>query len=209
MKNSFWIASTLGTLALATMTVVVSSPRMGHADAPPVKPSVTSSALAAGASASASSAAQAKKPLPEILDLPALSTFTIPTEKTEMPPVDGWSEATRIKPTRSRAPSCEVHLLREYVKVTCPMNMAGIRQFAGNAKDVRLRVPQKPVEGNGVNLWAAPFGADITFPLRRGEGYVFQFFTIESGYDSVDAAPSTLVDVHWPVSEERPTLVLQ
>ncbi len=161
----------------------------------------------------AATSASAKWPAPDLRVPAPLASQTIPTDKSELPKGDkAWHATTLIEPTRRshRAANCRVFMLREYLNVFCPLNIALIRQFAGPTKDAEVWVTPKPfVDGRFPDLWNGPLGGKVVFPLRKGEGYVFQFFIVAEAYEGFGVDPSIVVDASWPESQEKPTVVLR
>lgn len=108
------------------------------------------------------------------------------------------------------ARACEAFVLRDYMRVRCPQAMAAVRQYTGAIKDVSVFVtPKERAVDGSFHIWEAPLGGDVVFPLRRGESFLFQFFTAEEGYDGFGAVPGVIVDVSWPTSREVPSVVLR
>lgn len=163
--------------------------------------------------AATSASAAPKWPAPDLRVPAPLASQSIPTDKSELPKGDkAWLGTTMIEPTRRslRASSCRVFMLREYLNVFCPVNAAMIRQFAGPTKDVEVWVTPKPfVNGQFPDLWNGPQGGKVVFPLRKGEGYVFQLFIVAEAYEGFGVAESVVVDASWPESQTTPTVVLR
>ena len=161
---------------------------------------------AAVPSASAS-AASSGEPVASF-DLPPLAKETLPTERSDLPSADEWKTAPRVEITR-RSPEarwCRAFRVREYLKVHCGMPTAGIRQLAGNPKDVQLFVVPK----TGESLFNPPQGGQVIFPLRRTEARLFQFFrTVPGDYDGAVPGASIMVDSSWPEGLATPTVVLR
>lgn len=205
MTTRPWLAAAAlavtGTAAtLSTMTL--SGPARAQVPSPsaPTIPAAATSATARPA-----------LPMPNLTMPAALASLTIPTEKSELPKATEWGGAALVEPTRRslRASSCKVSVLREYVNVSCPFNTGVIRQFVGGTKDVEVWVTPKPMQNDSFDIWSGPQGGRVVFPLRRGDGYVFQFFTIESGYEGFDVGASVVVDASWSESRSTPTVVLR
>lgn len=160
-------------------------------------------------STSASASASVRPPVaPSEWAEPALlAEVTIPTATSDKPKRDEWKGAAEVKVlARSQgAKRCRAQLLREYMRVSCPQVVAGIRQFVGSTKDVELFIHAK--EAN--NLWQEPNGGDVVFPLRKGEAYLFQFFEVSQGYEGFGVSPSMLVDVTWSGGRKAPTVVIR
>jgi hypothetical protein len=192
-------------LALGALptTPRVAEAQATSASAKPAASAIPSAAPSVSASASAS-AAVTPSALP-----PTLASRTIPADRSDPPKPDDWSKAEIVQASRRSivGRGCTSQLLREYLKVTCSFPMAGARQFAGNAKDVTVFVTPKSGEGDN-GFFSDPQGGYIIFPLRRGEGHLFQFFSIESGYEDIGIGDSVLIDASWAESDKSPTVVI-
>jgi hypothetical protein len=103
------------------------------------------------------------------------------------------------------AKRCKAQVLREWMRVSCPQVVAGIRQFVGPTTDVELFIYAKSID----NLWAEPNGGDVVFPLRKGEAYLFQFFEVSENYEGFGVSQSMLVDVSWSGGRKAPTVVIR
>jgi hypothetical protein len=160
-------------------------------------------------SAKASASASAPPPITssQWMDPLELASATIPTTISDKPKREDWKSAVEVR-VRSHgysAKSCKAELLREWMRVSCYQAMGGIRQFVGSTKDVELFIYAKDIQ----NLFAEPNGGEIVFPLRKGEPYLFQFFTLSSEYEGFGVSPSVLVDVSWSGSRKQPTVVMR
>lgn len=160
-------------------------------------------------SAKASASASVRPPVApsEWAEPQSLASATIPTTTSDKPKRDEWKDAAEVK-VLTRTPSakrCRAQVLREWMRVSCPQVVAGIRQFVGSTKDVELFIYAKDT----TNLWAEPNGGDVVFPLRRGDAYLFQFFEISEGYDGFGVSQSMLVDVSWSGGRKAPTVVIR
>ena len=156
----------------------------------------------ASATASASAAPRVKRAL-----VPAdLASIPIPDEKSAFPQPEEWKGAVLARPARATpgARRCTLEVLREYARVTCPFQFGAVRQFVGDIEDVEASIP--PIGDRGT--WAT--GGHVIFPLRKGHGFVFQFFTIDdSGYTGVSIDDSVIIDAYWPPTAKAPTVVLR
>jgi hypothetical protein len=154
------------------------------------------------AAASASAAPRAKR-----VRLPIdLASISIPETKSSFPKPDEWENAALARPARTTpdARGCTLEMLREYARVTCPFQFAAVRQFVGDIEDVEASVPPNADRGQWLR------GGHVIFPLRKGHGFLFQFFTIDdSGYTGVSIDDSIIIDAYWPTSAKAPTVVLR
>jgi len=143
----------------------------------------------------------------EWMDPLELANATIPVTSSGKPKRDEWKDAIAVKVLARTygAKRCKAELLREWMRVSCPDPMGGIRQFVGPTKDVELFIYAKDI----TTLFQDPNGGDIVFPLRKGEPYLFQFFALSWGYGGFGVSQSVLVDVTWSGSRKQPTVVLR
>lgn len=174
---------------------------------------VGATSLAGAATGSASASARPVPTLaPNAIDAPPLASVSVPTTRSAPPKRDEWPGATMVAVTQRTfaARACDAYVLREYMRVRCPQPMTGVRQYAGSIKDVSVYVVPKERDADGsFHLFEPPLGGEVVFPLRKGESFLFQFFTIEEGYDGFGAGKGVMVDVSWPTSREVPSVVMR
>lgn len=168
---------------------------------------VSTRGLAAPASApSATSSAR-----PAAVAAPVeLASLTVPVDKTPRPKGAEWADARPVRTSRRTraARTCSALLLREYLKVTCSMGLAGVRQFAGPIEDVAVWV--SPATTFQTLFGTESRGGSVVFPLRRGSGHVFRFFGAESAYDGgIYPNDGPLVDAYWPAGDASPTVTIR
>lgn len=160
-------------------------------------------------SGSASASASVRPPVTprEWAEPQLLSSVTIPTTTSDKPKRDDWKDVPEVKvlARTSGAKQCKAQLLREWMRVSCPQVIAGIRQFVGSTKDVELFIYAKSID----NMRAEPNGGDVVFPLRKGDTYLFQFFEISDQYEGFGVSQSMLVDVTWSGGRKAPTVVIR
>ncbi len=189
-----WVVAT-GLVGAAVATAALFVPR-GFA-----APAASSQPSSQNASASAHLGAKGT-PLP--VDLGSIG---LPVSKSGLPKPDEWKGATLARPSRGSPATrtCKVEVLREYAKVSCPSATGAVRQFVGDIEDVETWVAPHPKE----DFWVPPTGAYVVFPLRKGHGFVFQFFTVDSGYSGVGLDDGMIVDAYWAPSDPAPTINLR
>jgi hypothetical protein len=92
-----------------------------------------------------------------------------PSEASEKPKKAEWSTAPMATDVRITQPGCKVQRIREWYRFTCELK--GAMLVTGSAKDVDFIV-EKDVHG--------PDGfaktTILTFPVRRGDKRLFQFY---------------------------------
>jgi hypothetical protein len=146
-------------------------------------------------------------PWPEEKTLPALDAEPFPEDKSKAPSLDEWQSAPEVAWTRashSFASFCTLKRLREWIKVRCDKQTAGMRVIAGGAEGVSmpLAIPI-PADRDPQGLLTAGRFGEIIFPLRRGERRVFQWFFLNAGEDDYNGGffwsvgAEALVEATW------------
>jgi hypothetical protein len=146
-------------------------------------------------------------PWPEDKSLPALDAEPFPVEKSKAPSLDEWKSAPQVAWTRASRISgdfCTLKRLREWIKVRCEKQTAGMRVIAGGAEGVSmpLAIPI-PAQNDPEGLFTAGRFGEIIFPLRRGERRVFQWFFLNAGVEDYNGehfwnvASSALIEATW------------
>jgi len=216
MKRLFAIVLAGGAAsAAAVLGLGVVSGAPAYSAAPGASGRVPRMQPSASGSVSASASASAAVPPRRFarVNMPELADVEIPTTRSGKPKRDEWQAAqpVRVSQPTPRAKDCTAVVLREYMKVSCPKPMAGIRQFIGGIKDVELFIyPKGQNLTQSFDVFTEPNGGDIVFPLRRGENYMFQFFEISQEYDGgFGVSEHVLVDISWAGSRKAPTVVLR
>jgi hypothetical protein len=153
-------------------------------------------------SASGSAKAPARPPAPVPFE-----SLAIPGEKSERPTLAEWRQAQRVEVARRSfaASSCGVYVVREWLKVHCRSDIAGIRQYAGSPDGVLTYVRQR---ADGEMTFIPIFG-EVVMPMRVGDRRMIQFFSGQAGGYGISSDPSMVVHETWLEGEERPTVVLR
>jgi hypothetical protein len=126
-------------------------------------------------------------PWPEDKALPALDAEPFPEDKSKAPSLDDWKSAPQVawtRVSRSREGICTLKRLREWIKVRCDKQTAGMRVIAGGAEGVSmpLAIPI-PSQNDSQGVFTAGRFGEIIFPLRRGDRRVFQWFFLNAGVE--------------------------
>lgn len=163
--------------------------------------------------ASASASAAANEPVgPPKREPPIepLEKQTIPAERSPVPKLEEWKNATPVHVERrsSDAHSCDVLRVREWLKVKCDISVGAIYQHAGTPEGVSFWVRPIPY------LWSNGFeeknGGEMIFPLRPGDRRLLQFFHLrQDPCVSIGFTPSVMVDETWIEGDPGPTVVLR
>jgi hypothetical protein len=103
-------------------------------------------------------------------------------EKSAAPSVEAWREAPLVALDRGVA-ACRAYRVREWLKIHCDsFPAAGVSLLAGDPEGVLTWVD--PVtEGTSQEAMKKPRGAQVIFPVRRGDGRVVQIAQFGEGYD--------------------------
>jgi hypothetical protein len=137
-------------------------------------------------------------PRVEEKDLPMFDAEPFPTEKSKAPTMDEWTTAPRVRITRMPLGSgCIPKRVREWVKIRCEEQTAGLRLIAGNTDGIALWLG--PHNNTPYSLSAAQF-FEIVFPVRQGDARVFEVLSFEFGsYSGWGTNSAYLVEEEWPV----------
>jgi hypothetical protein len=166
---------------------------------------------------SASAVPAAAAPRPDLGSGPALDpaladpgSFVAdppPAEPTPVPKLDEWSAAPAVRLTRDVA-ACTAYRVREWVKIHCAGSpAAGVSLLAGTRTGVALWVdPPKDAS----ETMKTPRTAEVIFPVRRGDGRLFQVGQFGEGYDGPVAWNlAYTVSEQWIEGARAPTLTVR
>jgi len=188
-------------LAAAVLAFIVAE-GLAPADlAPPQRPRPSASAAsfaAAVETASATASARAAPVVAAVNAAPAVSSSAAAAaaeapgksfqeeppgpEKSGAPSAEAWREA-KVIPLDRNVAACRAYRVREWLKVHCDgFPAAGVSLLAGDPEGVLTWVD--PVtEGTSQEAMKKPRGAEVIFPVRRGDGRVVQLAQFGEGYD--------------------------
>ncbi|NUQ78695.1 MAG: hypothetical protein HUU21_34640 [Polyangiaceae bacterium] len=166
--------------------------------------SVASEGVLAGA-ASPSGTASAG-PAPEAPPTKGLEDDPPGEEKTPAPALDEWKGAAKIKIHRADK-RCNAYRVREWVKIHCSFPAAGAAMITGNPEGVAVWVDRTSMEIEKVAF--TPRGVDVIFPVRRGDGRLFELYEWIADYMYPSGhAVSVTISESWVEGEPAPVLTM-
>ena len=129
-------------------------------------------------------------------ELPAFDAEPLPTEKSKAPTLAEWTAAQRVRLTRtSRSIGCKASRVREWVKIRCEQQTAGLRLIAGSTDGIALWVPEP--FGDNVFGTLGRF-SEIVFPVRQGDRRIFELVTLSLGeWEGWGTTSTYLVEEEW------------
>lgn len=195
---------------LAALFALSERPSLATAD--PQASSSAAPAASAAPPADAGAADAAVLPPPA----PPFDADPFPTERTPAPKAEEWRAATPVSLTRSftqKTVSCRAYRVREWMKIHCEHpGPAGLAQIAGPGEGVSLFIaptPKSPGQSpDDPGEWWTTRGMEVIFPLRRGEGHVFQFLEMGAGYGGPEGAILSLTLADQWVDGEAPIITM-
>jgi hypothetical protein len=126
------------------------------------------------------------------------------TEATPAPTPDEWKAAPAVTLDHDVA-ACRAYRVREWVKLHCGgFPAAGVTLLAGTRTGVAVWVdpPRDPAE-----TMKTPRAAEAIFPVRRGDGRLFQVGQFGEGYDGPVAWNLAFtVSEQWLAAEAAPVI---
>lgn len=128
--------------------------------------------------------------------LPAFDAEPFPTEKSKAPTIPEWTAAQRVRLTRmSQNVACRASRVREWVKIHCDTQTAGLRLITGSNDGIALWVP----EPFGDNVFGT-LGrySDTVFPVRQGDRRIFEVVRFDIGeWEGWGASTVYLIEEEW------------
>ncbi len=145
-------------------------------------------------------------PWVDTADLPAFDAEAFPAEKSRAPTLAEWTAAPRVRLTRMiKTSGCNAARVREWVKIHCDLQTAGLRLIAGSTDGVALWVAE-PI-GYSPFLTMGRF-SEIVFPVRQGDRRIFELLRLEFGeWDGWGTTSSFLVEEEW-LEGETPQIAM-
>lgn len=160
---------------------------------------VSLATLAPAAEERAGADRPAERAAPAAGELHPLAIVAETREQSPVPKAAEWSGAKRVRLTRlgPAAAGCTASLVREWLRVRCPVKTFAVSQLGGSHE--------------GLSFWIGtdserPF-AEVQLPLRRGDRRVVQLWT--EGKDAEGAfraEPGIVIQEHWVEGEGAPTV---
>jgi hypothetical protein len=195
---------------LAALFALSGRPSLATADPPASSSAAPASSGASAADAGAADAA--------VLPLPAppFDADPFPTERTPPPKPEEWRAATPVSLTRTivqKAVPCRAYRVREWMKFHCDHPApAGLAQIAGPSEGVALFLAPSPKDPGQApdepGAWWTPRAMEVIFPLRRGEGHVFQFLEMGAGYSGPEGPVMSMILADQWIDGEAPIITL-
>jgi hypothetical protein len=136
-------------------------------------------------------------PRVEESDIPMFDAEPFPQEKSKAPTPSEWTAAPRVRLTRmSRGVGCTAKRVREWVKIRCDRQTAGLRLIAGSTAGIELWVAEV-IPGENAFASIGRF-SEIVFPVRQGDRRVFEVVMIELGfYEGWGTDSAFLIEEEW------------
>lgn len=186
--NKRWMLTIAATLSLLT-----------PAASAPAVPAAPSAAPSAAAAVTATVA---------VANLPSLDADPPSAEVSKTPKMDEWSAAPKVKLARN-VPGCNAYRVREWLKIHCSgFPGAGAALVAGSRDGVLVWVD--PAGGEGPEAMAKPRDAEVVFPMRRGDGRLFQIAQFGEGYDGpIGWNNAYAISEYWVDGEPAPIVTIR
>jgi hypothetical protein len=132
-------------------------------------------------------------PWVDTAELPAFDAEPLPTEKSKTPTLAEWTAAPRVRLTRmSPGVGCSAKRVREWVKIHCDKQTAGLRLIAGSTDGIA----PEPI-GENIFSTLGRF-SEIVFPVRQGDRRVFELLRLDIGdWSGWGTSSAYLVEEEW------------
>ncbi len=168
-----------------------------------VMPATNAPAVPAAPSASAATA-----PAIAAVDAPSLDADPPSAEVSKTPKLEEWIAAPKVKLARN-VPGCSAYRVREWLKIHCSgFPGAGVSLVTGSRDGVLVWVD--PAGGDGPDAMAKPRDAEVVFPLRRGDGRIFQIAQFGEGYDGpIGWNNAYAISEYWVDGEPAPIVTIR
>ncbi len=170
-------------------------------------PAVDAPAVPASPSAAPSAASSAAAPT-AVAEGKSLDADPPGAEVSKAPKAEEWSAAPKVKLARN-VPGCNTYRVREWLKIRCSgFPAAGASLIAGSRDGVLVWVD--PAGGEGPDAMARPRDAEVVFPVRRGDGRLFQIAQFGEGYDGpIGWNNAYAVSEYWVDGEPAPIVTIR
>lgn len=135
-------------------------------------------------------------PWVEVAELASFDAEPFPADKSRAPTLAEWTAAPRVRLTRTpQRIGCSAKRVREWVKIRCDEQTAGLRLIAGSTDGIALWVPEP--FGDNVFGTVGRF-SEIVFPVRQGDQRVFEIIRFEMGdWEGWGTTSTYLVEEEW------------
>ena len=184
--NKRWMLTVAAAIALLT-----------PAASAPAVPAALSAAPSAAAATTAS-----------VANLPSLDADPPSAEVSKTPKMDEWSAAPKVRLARN-VPGCNAYRVREWLKIHCSgFPGAGASLITGSRDGVLVWVD--PAGGEGPDAMSKPRDAEVVFPVRRGDGRLFQIAQFGEGYDGpIGWNNAYAISEYWVDGEPAPIVTIR
>jgi len=125
-----------------------------------------------------------------------------PPDASPAPKPEEWKDAPKVRIDHD-VEACRAYRLREWIKINCTgLPAAGVSLLAGTRADVALWVdPPK----DDAETMKTPRAVEVIFPVRRGDGRLFQVGQFGEGYDGpVSWNVGLAISEQWIEGERAP-----
>ncbi len=114
-----------------------------------------------------------------------------------------WTVATTDAPTSGR---CDARRVREWVRIRCNLIISAITLLGGDREGLAMRLDPTPQQE-----WTTfPEGAEVVFPVRRGDRRVIEWLGVAFGYHGMSALePAFVLSEQWAPGDPGPLLVVE
>jgi hypothetical protein len=137
----------------------------------------------------------------------SLETDPPGAEVTPMPKPDEWKGAREVRLAHD-VEACHAFRVREWLKIHCGgFPAAGASMLAGSREGVALWVDPS---GEGNEAMKTARTVDVIFPVRRGDGRIFQITQFGEGWDGPVAWNLAYsVSEQWVAGEPAPIITVR
>jgi hypothetical protein len=221
--NTRWLIVPAAALALLAVPLAAEHANAENVPAAPAEPPAAAPPPAPapetpppeGASAGATGDASAAEPPDGGADaapapsFPMFNEMPFPDAPTPAPKAKEWESAQRVvfdsKNTGPLSSSCQAHRLREWIRLRCTgPSIGAISLLGGNSDGLTFQLD--PITNEWISF---PEGAQMVFPVRRGDRRVIEWLQVSWGYRGANSIePYLVLSEHWLPEDEKPTIVL-
>jgi hypothetical protein len=149
--------------------------------------------------------------------LPSYRVEPFPEERSAEPGAKEWASAPRVALDRASSlhfdgwkrpptPDCEARRVREWMRIRCTIITGALALLGGDREGLAMRLDPLPKEE-----WRTiPEGAEVVFPVRRGDRREIEWLGIEFGYHAMSSVvPAFVLSEQWAPGDDGPMIVAQ
>jgi hypothetical protein len=151
--------------------------------------------------------------------LPSFRAEPFPETRSPEPKAAEWPLVSRVTLDRSAvglfvehqgagigSGRCEARRKREWIQIRCAFDTGVVSLLGGNVDGLALRLD--PEEKQDFPVF--PAGAEVVFPVRRGDRRVIEWLEAASGYKGLRSVePAFVLSEQWPAGDEAPSIVAE